>query len=168
MSTRLEIRIRVSTPAPVAGPVLPDPSTSDDDAAFSPAEVADEVAETAAAADSADAPVEIPLPMQEIFFKSSELEQQPSPLAPVLPEYPAHARAKALEGSVRLLLMIDERGGLRHLEVLDASPPGIFDEAALSAFRSVPFSPGRRGDEAVKSRMIIKVDFVLEAASGQD
>ncbi|MEF8714034.1 MAG: energy transducer TonB [Accumulibacter sp.] len=101
------------------------------------------------------------LPIQEYFFKSSELDEQPYPLISVLPAYPPHAQVHNLEGWVRLLLLIDAGGRLRHLEVLEASPPGIFEESARAAFRITPFSPGRRGGEAVNCRMIIKIDFTL-------
>lgn len=116
---------------------------------------------------SPDASPEIPLPIEEWFFKSSELDEQPYPLISVVPAYPAYAQAHDLEGWVRLLLLIDESGRLRHLEVLEASsPPGIFEESALAAFRITPFSPGRRGGEAVKSRMIIRIDFNITGIEG--
>ena len=108
----------------------------------------------------------IQLPIKEYFFKSSELDEQPYPLISVVPAYPPHAQVHGLEGWVRLLLLIDESGRLRHLEVLEASPPGIFEESARAAFRITPFSPGRRGGEAVNCRMIVKIDFTLTGIEG--
>lgn len=113
-----------------------------------------------------DAESRLALPIEEYFFKSSELDEQPTPLITVVPAYPPHAQAHDVEGWVRLLLLIDEDGQLVHMKVIEASPPGQFDEAALAAFRIAPFSPGRRGTKAVKSRMLIKVDFTLPEMSG--
>ena len=99
------------------------------------------------------------------YLMASELDMQPSPLQEVRPDYPAHAVAHDLQGWVRLLLLIDETGRVRHMQVQDASPEGIFDTAALDAFRLVPFAPARRGGLAVKSRLTIKVAFNLSGQS---
>ena len=102
------------------------------------------------------------LPLEEVFFKSSELDEQPYPLLPVEPTFPYAARVNRLEGWVRLLLLIDAAGELRRIEVLDASLPGVFDDAAVTAFQATPFAPGRRAGEMVNSRMIVKVEFKQE------
>ncbi|OIQ86713.1 transport protein TonB [mine drainage metagenome] len=95
------------------------------------------------------------------YFLAAELDEQPHPMQDVRPSYPAHAMAHDLEGWVRLLLLIDETGQVRQLAVIDASPHGIFDEAALNAFRFVPFSPAKRAGLPVKSRILLNVDFSL-------
>ena len=102
------------------------------------------------------------LQLNEVFFKSSELDEQPYPLLPVEPTFPYEARVNRLEGWVRLLLLIDQAGELRRIEVLDASSPGVFDDAAVTAFQATPFAPGRRAGATVNSRMIVKVEFKHE------
>lgn len=156
--SRLEIRIQEFPKAVVA-----DPSPSTETVAGETASLQPDSLDADGPA-SADTPetspvVELPLPAHDLFFRSSELDQQPYPLIAVVPAYPPHARANEIEGWVRLLLLIDEGGQLRRLEVLEASPPGVFEDAALTAFAVAPFSPGRRAGAAVKSRMIIKVEF---------
>lgn len=99
------------------------------------------------------------LPVEEYYHKSSELDDQPIALWQVTPEFPPYAIEKGVDGWVRLLLLIDEEGRLRHIEVVESSPQGIFDDAALTAFRSMQFEPGRKLGRPVKSRMILKVDF---------
>lgn len=135
-----------------------------------PAVIEPLLSDTGAAAppdDFAAQPV-VALPIEERYFKSSELDEQPRPVNEIRPDYPAHAFAQGLEGWVRLLLLIDEQGNVRHLEVMDASPARTFDESALTAFRLAHFVPGKRGGEAVKSRMILKVDFDLDRLSASD
>ncbi|WP_300453316.1 energy transducer TonB [Accumulibacter sp.] len=156
---RLEVRIKESPRT-----VLADPEPSAETVADLPTPAApsvEAVSEAPSDLPETSSPIELPLP-PEVFFKSSELDQQPYPLVAVKPAYPPHARVLELEGWVRLLLLIDETGRVIQLEVLEASPEGIFDEEAQLAFRSAPFSPGRRGGEAVKSRMIVKVEFKSE------
>ncbi|SBT04301.1 TonB family protein [Candidatus Accumulibacter aalborgensis] len=163
---RLEARIK-DAPQPVAT-VVADPAPLVETVADSPLSAPPELAEAESQvrADLPDAESRLALPIDEHFFKSSELDEQPTPLVTVVPAYPPHAQARDVEGWVRLVLLIDENGQLLHLKVIEASPPGVFDEAALEAFRTTPFSPGRRGTKAVKSRMLIKVDFTLPEMSG--
>lgn len=103
------------------------------------------------------------LPVEDYYHKSSELDDQPIALWQVTAEFPPYAIEKGIVGWVRLLLLIDEEGRLRRIEVMDSSPPGIFDESALTAFRSLQFEPGRKLGKPVKSRIILKVDFNLDA-----
>ncbi|ACV35535.1 energy transducer TonB [Accumulibacter sp.] len=167
MATRLEIRIHGSPDT-----VLAQPATPTENGASEPESPSGDIAEAShqapagtakadsqLASDTPDTSPAIELPIDELYFRSSDLDQQPYPLTSVAPSYPPHALLNEIEGWVRLLLMIDETGQIRHLEVLEGSPPGEFEDAALAAFRFAPFSPGRRGGEAVKSRMIIKVEF---------
>lgn len=117
--------------------------------------------------DDLEPPPALLLPAQETYYKSSELEIQPRPLASVEPKYPPYVFANNVQGWVRILLLIDERGVVRHVEVVEASSQGVFDEAALSAFRVIPFEPGRRNGQPAKSRMLVKVDFSLQGLSNQ-
>ena len=93
------------------------------------------------------------------YLIAAEVDEAAQPMREVQLNYPAHAVAHDLEGQVRLQLWIDETGQVRHLEVLEASPPGIFDEAAMNAFRLVPFAPAKRAGLPVKSQVSIRVDF---------
>ena len=97
--------------------------------------------------------------VNEKFYKSSELDQQPFPLIDIFPTYPPLAQTDNLSGWVRLLIHLDEDGNVIHLTVLESDPTEIFDEAALSAFRITQFSPGIRQGNRVKSRLVVKVNF---------
>ena len=48
--------------------------------------------------------------VEDHYFKASDLDQQARPMLEGRPIYPAHAVAHALQGWVRLLLLIDESG----------------------------------------------------------
>jgi TonB family protein len=101
----------------------------------------------------------LPYPVQDVFLKSSELDQQPHPLLNPTPIYPPHAQINNLSGWVRLLIYLDEDGNVLQTSVLESDPPDVFDEAAISAFRITPFSPGMKQGNPVKSRLVIKVNF---------
>jgi hypothetical protein len=44
--------------------------------------------------------------------------------------------------------------------VVRANPPGLFDASALEAFSKALFSPGLANGIAVKSQMMVEVEFV--------
>jgi protein TonB len=45
--------------------------------------------------------------------------------------------------------------------VSDASPPAVFDQSALDAFRKARFAPAQKAGRAVKSLVVIKVRYEL-------
>jgi TonB family protein len=101
-----------------------------------------------------DAP---PLPMPDKWYTASELDVRAEPVTPVEFAYPP--QLESLIGRVEVALFIDERGNVRKAQVLSADPEKLFDDAALSGWRNVRFSPAMRGGVAVKSEKIVQVDF---------
>lgn len=144
----------------VADPAPASRTTAESEPAAPPPVTAE--AAVAVASPTVETSSALELPLDEVFFKSSELDEQPYPLLSVEPTFPYTARVNRLEGWVRLLLLIDKAGELQRIEVLDASLPGVFDDAAVAAFQVTPFAPGRRAGEAVNSRMVLKVEFKQE------
>jgi protein TonB len=47
-------------------------------------------------------------------------------------------------------------------EVVEATPPGVFDKAALAAFRDARFTPAMKDGRPVRYQAYIRVDFKLE------
>lgn len=99
----------------------------------------------------------------DYYHEASELDEQPAPLWPVTPIYPSVALENGVEGYAKLLVLIDEDGKVRDIEMLESSPPDVFGDAAIDAFRAMTFKPGQMGFFPVKSRMVIQVDFKVGA-----
>lgn len=78
----------------------------------------------------------------------------------VLPKYPKLARDLGKEGTVLLLLTIDERGHLIDVEVMKHAGLG-FDEEALRAVRNSTFSPARRHGKPVICKARLPIFFKL-------
>lgn len=79
-------------------------------------------------------------------------QARPPILASAAPlEYPAVAQAQQIEGSVTLQYDIDESGQVSNLRVIEADPPGVFEEAAIASLSAWRFNPARRGGVAVAS-----------------
>jgi protein TonB len=76
--------------------------------------------------------------------------------------YPPDATRRGVSGSVTLTLKLDETGAVQGVEVTDATPPGVFDQSALDAFKQARFAPAQKDGRAVKSLVVIKVKYALE------
>ncbi len=78
------------------------------------------------------------------------------------PVYPEEARRGNVEGSLKLMVKIDELGRVISVEVVEARPPGIFERAALDAFRDARFQPAMKDGRPVRYQAYMRVDFKLE------
>ena len=57
------------------------------------------------------------------------------------PEYPQNALAHGVAGSVLLSFTVDTRGETRDVQVLQSTPTGVFDRAAVSAVKRWRYAP---------------------------
>lgn len=95
------------------------------------------------------------------YYTGRQVDVHPQATEPIRPDYPEIAAQAGVEGYAILRLLIDENGALREVSAVDGNPPGIFEGAALRAFRNSRFAPAQRNGRVVKSEMIIKVTFEL-------
>lgn len=124
-----------------------------------PVEPASPIAEPA----SALLPViELPLIEDPTWYPAKQVDVHPRAVNSIQPVYPAVAVEGEIEGSVVVLLLIDEAGNVKEASVSEAQPEGIFDESALAAFRMARFIPAQKNGRAVKSRLQIRVGFELD------
>lgn len=97
------------------------------------------------------------LPPAPEYLGNAQLDPGPAPLSEIAPEYPD--AAGSLKGSVTLRLLISDKGIVDDASVVRAAPPGVFDAAAVTAFKAALFSPGRMLGIPVKSQLTIVVEF---------
>ena len=93
----------------------------------------------------------------EVVFGARE---GPQFLRKVLPVYPVMARRMGKEGRVVLKLLIDERGNLSHLEVIEPAGYG-FTESAVEAVKKSSFLPALKDGKPVASIAILPIRFNL-------
>ncbi|HOP85030.1 MAG TPA: energy transducer TonB [Syntrophorhabdaceae bacterium] len=77
-----------------------------------------------------------------------------------IPEYPFMARKLGKEGVVVLMVIIDEKGKLVEVKVIEASDQ-IFADAAIEAVKRSKFFPARWKGIPVPSRAILPIRFSL-------
>lgn len=105
--------------------------------------------------------LEIPLIEDPTYYPAKQVDVHPAALHPIKPDYPDKAAEQGVEGSVVLLLLIDEAGRVKEATVAEANPEGYFEASALAAFRPARFAPAQRQGRAVKSRVLIRVTYEL-------
>ena len=90
-------------------------------------------------------------------YREDGLDPPPRPLTDIELTYPPGT--DHMEGTVVLRLRIDEAGRLDDVSVVRATLPGVFDAAAIAAFRAVRYAPGVYQGKPVKSQLLIAVDY---------
>ena len=97
----------------------------------------------------------VPLPAP-YYHRTSELTERPAPLQPIEPRFPPGAPDT---GRMKLRLYINERGLVDAVDITEAEPAGVFEEAAAEAFGAARFRPGYKDKTPVKSQIALEVRF---------
>lgn len=71
------------------------------------------------------------------------------PIVKVAPMYPPGAQARGQEGWVLLEFTVTESGSVTDADVVEAQPPGVFDEAAKRAVLKFKYKPRVENGKAV-------------------
>jgi periplasmic protein TonB len=71
------------------------------------------------------------------------------PIVKVAPVYPRRAQTRGIEGFVLLEFVVTRTGAVRDPVVIEASPPGIFDRAAIQAALKFKYKPKVVNGEAM-------------------
>lgn len=98
---------------------------------------------------------------QEMIFDSVDLDQAPTPLVQVPPEYPYRAREQNIEGYVAVKFLVRPDGTVGNVNILKGQPEGVFDDEVRQALFRWKFQPGRLGGEAVASWVVTTLRFDL-------
>jgi TonB family protein len=77
----------------------------------------------------------------------------------VQPVYPEQARKRGVEGWVELAFTVMPNGTVEDVEVRNASPANVFDDAAVRAIRGWRFEPVERNGERVAQRAMVRLRF---------
>jgi len=152
-----------NTPAPpisAAAPVsVPEASaTSAGDTASSPAQPAEKLR---GGAQSTGLP-SLPIGIDTTWYVARQVDHHPKVIGVIEPAYPEEAKRRNIEGSLKLMLKIDDLGRVQSAEVVEATPPGVFDDAALAAFRDARFRPAMKDGRPVRYQAYIRVEFKLK------
>ena len=104
----------------------------------------------------------LPIGIDTQWYLARQVDRQPKAIGLIEPVYPEEAKRRDIEGTLKLMLKIDDLGRVLSAEVVEATPPGVFDVAALAAFRDARFNPAMKDGRPVRYQAYIRVDFRLE------
>jgi TonB family protein len=89
------------------------------------------------------------------------------PLIAGVPEYPAAARARGVEGYVDVELTVNAQGGVESPRVTAAEPRGVFDAAALAAVSRWRYPAADRPPQTIKERVEFSLDDLIFAGPAE-
>lgn len=78
------------------------------------------------------------------------------------PVYPAAAQKRGIEGWVELAFTVMPNGSVDAVEVRNASPADVFDDAAIRAVRQWRFEPVMQNGERVQQRAMVRLRFAKQ------
>ncbi len=91
-----------------------------------------------------------------------EIATNVMPTTRVEPVYPPRALRAGIEGSVTVEFTIDTSGAVKDIEVVNADPPGVFEQAVMQAIRRWKFAPEMVDGKPVEKRARQDIKFSLK------
>jgi len=88
--------------------------------------------------------------MENVAMSSDTVDVLPQTKSRPMLEYPRRARAKGITGFVKFNLLINSRGLVEKIKILESVPAGVFDQVALNNMRGWKFDAARYQGKAVK------------------
>lgn len=108
-----------------------------------------------------DAP---PLPLPQVpdltYYSARDLDAYPRPIVPL--ELDRITAGGAATGRVTVVLRIDEQGAVNNVEFVEPVASARLKEELRAALAATRFLPARKDGHAVKSRVVLSVDFDRE------
>jgi len=96
----------------------------------------------------------------EMVFSIHDLDRNPAVLKRGSLVYPSHLRRKGLEGEVKLLVQINEKGRVKVLETVSSTHPDFVEPSRKAAEGSV-YEPPTRNGQPVKVEFYLPVRFSM-------
>ena len=93
------------------------------------------------------------------YYSARDLDVQPHALRVIRPDYPDKADRRQLSGKVRLELKLEADGRVTDVDVVSATPPGVFEDSAIKAFRDARFAPAQKNGQPVRALVLIEVVY---------
>ena len=98
--------------------------------------------------------------LDNVTLSDDAVDTKPIPQSRPL-EYPDRARQRRIEGRVVVSVLIDTQGAVQEVQILEAEPPNVFNEAVLSSVPNWTFEPAKYRGEPVQTWARIPIPFRL-------
>jgi protein TonB len=98
---------------------------------------------------------------EDAVMTANTVDVPPRPISQAPPGYPPRARARNIEGYVKLSLLVGDDGGVEKVKVLEAEPAGVFEDDTIAAARTWRFQPAQYRGQSKRVWITIRVPFKL-------
>lgn len=92
---------------------------------------------------------------------ADSIDNKPKAIRRVQPQLPKIAIAKGIEGRVMTSLTVNELGQVERVKILEAKPPGLFEQSVKDAAKQWQFEPPTYNGAPVKVRINQPFEFKL-------
>lgn len=99
--------------------------------------------------------------MSNVVMTDETVDVPPKPAKRTAMTYPPQARKKGVTGYVILNLLIDQTGAVKTIRLLESSPAGVFDQAAMAGVKNWTFEPAVYQGQKVQVWAQQKIRFDL-------
>jgi protein TonB len=106
-----------------------------------------------------------PAQSADTYYAAHDLDVYPVPRGPLKLDYPESA-AQAVSGRVLVMLALNEAGIVDAVAIVKSEPQGYFEDAARGALGVARFFPAQKNGRAVKSRILVNVEFDRDVSAG--
>lgn len=120
-------------------------------------QLASGMAVAAPPAESAPAPAAL----ARDLFSVEEVDQVPTLRKQIKPPYPQRAKRLNQEGVVEVRFLVNQDGSVSDVEILSATPEGMFEDSVLKTLPRWKFSPGKKDGQLVRTRVVTSIKFEL-------
>ena len=101
--------------------------------------------------------------LSSLTFEIREVDTPPIPLFKIKPHYPLIAKHQKKEGALLMQFTVNPKGETQDILIIEADPPGIFNDSALEAIKQWRFNPGYKNGKPVCVRVSLPLKYHLEA-----
>ena len=93
------------------------------------------------------------------YFTAAEVQHVAVPVRRLELEFPQGREGIDYYGTLRMEVLIDEKGHVDRVDVLESTVPQAFRDHAVQVFSTAAFEPAQRNGAAVKSVKKVEVRF---------
>lgn len=104
-------------------------------------------------------PAALPLPFDPVFYTWREVDVTAKPQGNAHPPYPPAALSDGISGQVLIEVWLDETGKVDKVTVIEANPPGYFEETTLAHYQALHFAPAMKDGMPRRFRTRFLVEF---------
>ncbi len=95
------------------------------------------------------------------FYTPDEIDRPLMPLVRNPPVYPRRAKRQGIQGWVDVVYTINRLGNVKNVQIVKATPKGIYEKSVLRAISSWRFSPGTVNGKLVNIKVKQRLRFEL-------